>query len=82
MTELRLAEIKARLAERPPISALSNGNADKSPVATYLNRLRDDQIELVAEVERLKALTNIETRELSRRATILTTSTREPRAAS
>jgi hypothetical protein len=54
MSEERLAEIKARLSDRSPVTARSN--ADKSPVATYLDSLRGDQMELVQEVDRLRAL--------------------------
>ena len=61
MNEIRLAEIKALLAEPPPISAISKGNAEKSPVAAYLTRLRSDQIDLVREIERLQALVETQT---------------------
>ena len=53
MSQVQLAEIKARLAERPPIRAVAKGS--QSPVAEYLTHLRNDQIELVREVERLRA---------------------------
>ena len=53
MSQERLAEIKARLAERPPFRAVAKGG--QSPVGEYLTRLRNDQIELVREVERLRA---------------------------
>ena len=57
MSQERLAEIRARLAERPPVSAVAASNRDKSPVATYLSVLRNDQIELLREIDRLKAQT-------------------------
>jgi len=55
LSQVRLAEIKARLAQRPPISVVARANPDRSPVGSYLIRLRSDQVELVQEVERLWA---------------------------
>jgi hypothetical protein len=55
MSHVRLAEIKARLAEPPPVSAVAKTNRDTSPVADYLDLLRNDQFELVREIERLRA---------------------------
>jgi hypothetical protein len=51
----RLGEIRARLDQPPPVSAISASNQDKSPVANYLNLLRNDLIDLVNEIDRLKA---------------------------
>jgi hypothetical protein len=51
----RLAEIKARLAQPPPVRLITGGGRDKSPIASYLSLLRNDQIDLVREVERLRA---------------------------
>jgi hypothetical protein len=51
----RLAEIRAQLDQPPPIRAVAASNYDKSPVASYLNLLRDNQMDLVNEIDRLKA---------------------------
>jgi hypothetical protein len=55
MSDDRLAEIKVHLAKQAPFIALSSSNPDKSPVASYVRVLRQDQVDLVKEIDRLKA---------------------------
>jgi hypothetical protein len=55
MSDERLAEIRERLDDLPPFIALAGSNQRFTPVASYLRLLRSDQIELVNEIDRLKA---------------------------
>jgi hypothetical protein len=55
MSDDHLAEIKARLAKPAPFAALSSSNPERSPVAIYVRLLRQDQTDLVKEIDRLKA---------------------------
>jgi hypothetical protein len=43
------------LDDLPPFIALAGSNQRFTPVASYLRLLRSDQIELVNEIDRLKA---------------------------
>jgi hypothetical protein len=54
MSDERFAEIRERLNEPPPVVSVAR-NHSKSPVASYLSRLRNDQMDLVEEIIRLKA---------------------------
>jgi hypothetical protein len=55
LSDERLAEIRARLHESPPVIAVAASIREKSPVASYLHLVRNDQLDLVNEVDRLKA---------------------------
>ena len=55
MSDERLAEITARLAESPPFVALTGSKRGSTPVASYISVLRSGEIDLVNEIERLKA---------------------------
>lgn len=64
MSDERLAEITARLAEPPPFVSLTGSKRSRTPVASYISVLRNDQIDLVSEIERLKAELEAERRPL------------------
>ena len=55
MSVERLAEIRARLSEPPPVTLVGSPDRERSPVATYMRQLRNDQSDLLDEVDRLKA---------------------------
>ena len=54
ISDERLNEIRRRLNQRPPVVAVVS-DPDKSPVASYLGAMRQDQRDLLDEVDRLKA---------------------------
>jgi hypothetical protein len=79
MSDERLAEITARLAEPPPFVALTGTKRGRTPVASYISVLRSDQIDLVSEIERFKAELEAERRPLMAPMPRLARETSRPR---
>jgi hypothetical protein len=55
MTNAQLRAIRARLDEPPPVIALAGRNHGLTPIVEYLALLRQDRIQLVDELDRLRA---------------------------
>lgn len=58
MSDEQLQAIRARLDEPPPLIALAARNHGFTPLVEYLALLRDDRIQLLEEVARLRAELN------------------------
>ena len=54
MSDEQLAAIRARLDEPPPVIALAGRNQGLTPIAAYLTLLREDRLQLVDEIDRLR----------------------------
>ena len=54
LSEERLAEIRARLTQKPPVRAVPANRQGKNIVASYLSALCNDQLDLVHEIDRLR----------------------------
>ncbi|HUY65455.1 MAG TPA: hypothetical protein VMV06_01430 [Acidimicrobiales bacterium] len=54
MSDEQLAAIRARLDEPPPVIALAGRNQGLTPIAAYLTLLREDRVQLVDEIDRLR----------------------------
>jgi hypothetical protein len=55
MSDQQLASIRARLDEPPPVIALAGRNQGLTPIVAYLTLLREDRIQLVDEIDRLRS---------------------------
>jgi hypothetical protein len=55
MSDDHLATIRARLNEPPPPIVLAGRNRGLTPLETYLRLLHEDRLNLVDEIDRLKA---------------------------
>ncbi|MHB1710162.1 MAG: hypothetical protein ACYCV7_01995 [Acidimicrobiales bacterium] len=55
MSDEQLAAIRARLDEPPPVIALAGRNRGLTPIVEYLALLREDRVDLVDEIDRLRA---------------------------
>lgn len=55
LDEGQLTAIRARLDEPPPVLALAGRNQGLTALTAYLALLRDDRIQLMEEIDRLKA---------------------------
>jgi hypothetical protein len=53
--EGQLAVIRARLDEPPPMLALASRNNGLTAISAYLTLLREDRIQLLDEIDRLRA---------------------------
>lgn len=58
MSDEQLAAIRARWDEPPPVIALAGRNRGITPMVEYLALLREDRIDLVDEIDRLRAEIN------------------------
>jgi hypothetical protein len=55
MTSAQLAAIRARLDEPPPVIALAGRKQGLTPIVEFIALLREDRIQLVDEIDRLRA---------------------------
>lgn len=54
MNDEQLSVIRARLDEPPPIIALAGRNRGLTPIVEYISLLRENRINLVNEIDRMK----------------------------